>query len=75
MTSPTLQALYEVLISFWKGAALGLLLAATLIFCAVSVLMVLWLLGRALRHPIQTWRTFRAIARNLLGEEDDRNGR
>lgn len=75
MTSPTLQALLDVLTAFWRGSALGLLLAATLIFCAVSLLMALWLAGRGLLHPIHTWRTFLAIARNLLGEEDDRNVR
>jgi threonine/homoserine/homoserine lactone efflux protein len=35
---------------------------------------IVWLAWQAIRPALEEWRTLQAIARNLLGEEDDRHG-
>ncbi len=40
-----------------------------------GIAATLWLAWAALRPALHQWRTLRAMARNLLGEEDDRNVR
>ncbi len=42
---------------------------------AASCAGIAWLGWQAARPALDEWRTLRAIARNLLGEEDDRHGR
>lgn len=42
---------------------------------AIGASAILWLGWQAARHALDDWRTLRAIARNLLAEEDDRNVR
>lgn len=40
-----------------------------------GIAIAIWLAWQAIRPALDEWRTLQAIARNLLGEEDDRNVR
>lgn len=40
-----------------------------------GIAITIWLAWQATHPVLEEWRRLRAIARNLLGEEDDRRGR